>query len=222
MARLHLACIKPKAALLAIATVMGCAREAPPGGRAGDSTHPPSAGWNAARVDTLIRLGRADQEGRDQLSQAIAARDTALIFAAARADSARTAWVRAAVMRYGWPGRGTAGDSAQKSAWLILQHTPDTAWQATMLPELERLGKRGELPLADLALLTDRVLMHRGQPQRYGSQFTLVDGRLVPAPVADLVGLDERRATMGLPPMAEYVKLLANETKLQVTWPPEH
>ena len=63
--------------------------------------------------------------------------------------------------------------------------------------------------------------MHRGQPQRYGSQFTLVNGRLVPAPGEDLAGLDDRRAGMGLPPMAKYTKLLAKETGLRVAWPPE-
>ena len=90
-----------------------------------------------------------------------------------------------------------------------------------MLPEFERLGRSGELPLADLALLADRILVHRGQPQRYGSQFDIVNGRLVPAPVADLAALDERRASVGLPTMAEYIKVLTEQTKLPVTWPPD-
>jgi hypothetical protein len=210
------------AVLFAVAVGASCTRETPPRQPAHDSGTRSSTAWGATRVDTLLRLGRADQQGREELARAIAIRDTASIFAAMRADSARTRWLRAAITRHGWPSRAAAGDSAQKSAWLILQHSPDTAWQAAMLPELERLGRRGELPLADLALLIDRVLMHRGQPQRYGSQFAVANGRLVPAPVADLARLDERRADMGLPPMAEYVKLLAHETKLPVTWPPEH
>jgi hypothetical protein len=137
-----------------------------------------------------------------------------------RADSGRTRWLRAAVARDGWPARSTAGDSAQQAAWFILQHSPDTAWQAAMLPDLERLASSGELPTPDVALLTDRILVHRGQPQRYGSQFDMADGRLVPEPVADLAGLDARRASVGLPPMAEYVRMLAEQTKLPVVWPP--
>jgi hypothetical protein len=70
------------------------------------------------------------------------------------------------------------------------------------------------------ALLTDRVLVHRGEPQRYGSQFDIVDGRLVPAPIADLPGLDARRASVGLPPMTEYVRMLSGQMKLPVSWPP--
>jgi hypothetical protein len=194
-----------------------------PGG-AGDSSARESAsaatGWESASIDTLLRHGREDQEGREALARAAVAQDTAVLFSTMRADSARTRWLRTAVARYGWPARTTAGDSAQQAAWLILQHSPDTAWQAAMLPDLERLGRSGELPRADVALLTDRILVHRGQPQRYGSQFDLVDGRLVAAPVEDIAGLDARRASMQLPPMAEYVRLLAEQTKLSVVWPP--
>jgi hypothetical protein len=178
------------------------------------------APWDTSRLDTLVRLGREDQAGREALAQAAAAQDTATLFASLRADSARTRWLRAAVARNGWPSRTSAGDSAQQAAWLILQHSPDTAWQAAMLPDLERLAASGELPQADVALLTDRILVHRGQPQRYGSQFDMADGRLVPATVEDVAGLDARRARVGLPPMAEYVRLLAKQTKLPVVWPP--
>ncbi len=188
--------------------------------RGKDSSAAASAGWHSSRVDTLVRLGREDQAGREALAQAAAQQDTAILFASLRTDNARTRWLRAAVARDGWPSRVIAGDSAQQAAWLILQHSPDTAWQAAMLPDLERLGASGELPRADVALLTDRILVHRGQPQRYGSQFDMEDGRLVPEPVEDVARLDARRASVNLPPMTEYVRLLAEQTKLPVVWPP--
>jgi hypothetical protein len=174
-----------------------------------------------AQVDTLLRLGREDQEGRNDLARALATKDTAVLLASMRADSARTRWLRGAVVLHGWPRRAEVGDSAAKSAWLILQHTPDSAWQAAMLPELVKLGQQREIPLSEVALLIDRVLVNEGKPQRYGSQFSLADGLLVPAPVEDLRTLDERRASMGLPPMAEYVRRLGEAMKLPVTWPPD-
>ena len=180
-----------------------------------------SAPWDRARIDTLLQYGRDDQQGRHALAQAAVAQDTSVLLATMQADSLRTRWLRDAVARHGWPVRATTSDTAANAAWLILQHSPDTAWQAAMLPELERLGRAGELPLSDLALLTDRIRMHRGQLQRYGSQFNVVDGRLVPAPTESLPGLDARRAAMGLPPMSEYVRMLSEQTKLPVTWPPE-
>jgi hypothetical protein len=71
-----------------------------------------------------------------------------------------------------------------------------------------------------MALLTDRVLVHDGQKQRYGSQFDVKDGKLVAQPVEDLSHLDARRASLGLPPMAEYVKLMHEMFKVPVVWPP--
>lgn len=200
--------------------VGACTASTPDAPRTPGSSSPGPARWDAARVDTLLRLGREDQAGRMALAQAAAAQDTAALAASMRADSARTRWLRAAVARHGWPSRATVGDSARHAAWLILQHSPDTAWQAEMLPDLERLAARGDLPRGDVALLTDRVLVRRGQPQRYGSQFSLEDGQLVPDPLEDVAGLDARRASVGLPPMAEYVRILAEQTGLPVVWPP--
>lgn len=187
------------------------------------ATGSPSAGvhaWSAVLVDTLVRLGREDQSGRAALAQAAATQDTATLFQSLRADTARSLWLRSVVREHGWPTRGSAGDSASHAAWLILQHSPFYDWQSEMLPTLEQLADSGELLRPDLALFTDRVLIHRGEPQRYGSQFDLVDGRLVPAPIADIPQLDARRAAMGLPPMAEYVRMLAELYKLPVVWPP--
>jgi hypothetical protein len=203
-----------------VLALSACTPAAPDASAESGASATPAAGWNGSRVDTLLRLGREDQAGRETLAQAAAARDTVTLLAFMRADSARSRWLRAAVARDGWPSPIIAGDSAQQAAWLILQHSPDTAWQAAMLPALERAASRGELPQADLALLTDRVLVRRGQPQRYGSQFDMKDGRLVPEPIEDVEGLDPRRASVGLPPMSEYVRLLAEHTKLPVVWPP--
>jgi hypothetical protein len=69
-------------------------------------------------------------------------------------------------------------------------------------------------------MFTDRVLVHRGKPQRYGSQFDFAGGRLVPAPIEDLPGLDARRAAIGLMPMAEYARMLGELYKIPVVWPP--
>jgi len=210
-----------QALTLVIFTCSACTRGESDAARVPSAIVAQSPGWTAARVDTLHRLGREDQDGRGEaLDQAIAARETAVLFAAMRADSARTLWLRAAVARHGWPSRTIAGDSAQQAAWYILQHSPDTAWQAAILPDLERLASNGQLSQADVALLTDRIFVHRGQPQHYGSQFDLQDGRWIPEPIEDIAALDMLRASVGLPPMAAYARLLGERTKLPVVWPP--
>jgi hypothetical protein len=171
-------------------------------------------------IDSLLILGREDQEDREALEGADIARDTAKLFRALRGDSARTKWLRHAVRERGWPRRSVVGDTAAKAAWLMLQHTEFHDWADEMLPVLERLTDSGDVKRSELALFTDRVLMHRGQPQRYGSQFNFVDGRMVAYRIEDLAQLDTRRAAVGLPPMAEYVRVLGEAYKLPVVWPP--
>jgi hypothetical protein len=89
-----------------------------------------------------------------------------------------------------------------------------------MLPLLERAMVEGEVPAADVAMLADRVAVHQGRAQRYGTQFSLHDDTLVPDPIGDLAGLDSLRATVGLPPMREYVRVLSEMNGLPVAWPP--
>ena len=48
----------------------------------------------------------------------------------------------------------------------------------------------------------------------------MVDGRLLPEPVSDTAGLDARRAAVGLPPMAEYVRRMQEQFQVPVVWPP--
>jgi hypothetical protein len=62
---------------------------------------------------------------------------------------------------------------------------------------------------SNIALLEDRIATQNGRPQRYGSQFhTEPDGSVVPCPIEDPERLDERRASVGLGPFAEYRDLV--------------
>jgi hypothetical protein len=173
-----------------------------------------------ALADTLIRLGLEDQARREELPRAVAANDTAFVLGLMRADSARTTRLRTIVRAHGWPVRTLVGDSAAKAAWLILQHSPVLEFQREVLPLLEAAAERGDVERSEVALLTDRVRVRSGQPQLYGSSFQMVNGRLQADPIEDPARLDERRAAVGLPPMAEYVRGLSEAYHVPVVWPP--
>jgi hypothetical protein len=105
----------------------------------------------------------------------------------------------------GWPGRHAVGDDGARAAFAILQH-------AISHPELQRRGLAlmlEAIPLdqanaLDAAYLSDRVAMFEGREQTFGTQFDWdAQGRLSPAPVRDPETLDERRASVGLPPIAD-------------------
>lgn len=80
--------------------------------------------------------------------------------------------------------------------------------QAAMLPALDAAFRRGQAQGQSVALLTDRLAVARHEPQVYGSQTTITDGRITFAPIADSAGVDARRARMGLPPLNEYRRVL--------------
>lgn len=107
----------------------------------------------------------------------------------------------------GWPGRRDYGDDGAGAAFLILQH-------AIGHPDLQRRGlallldaiPEGQANPLDAAYLSDRIAIFEGAEQTFGTQFDWdSNGQLSPAPVRDLETLDERRASVGLPPMAETI-----------------
>ncbi len=182
--------------------------------------HVDSAAAVAALRVALVRLGVQDQQGRDSIAMAVARVDTAFLQRIARADSVRTHWLRSHVAAHGWPRRSLVGDTAATAAWLIVQHSADVAFQGQMLPLLEQAAKAGEVGKADVAMLADRVAVHQGRAQRYGTQFSLHDGKLAADSIADVAALDSLRSSVGLPPMREYVSVLEKVNGLPVIWPP--
>lgn len=122
-----------------------------------------------------------------------------------------TAWLKQVVADKGWPGVSLVGEDGARAAFLLVQHSDaDPEFQAHMLPLLEAAVARRDAASDDFALLTDRVLVAQGKPQRYGSQFrNNDDGTMSLKPVEDEANLDARRRKMGLPTMAEYKQMLS-------------
>ncbi|HEY7569573.1 MAG TPA: DUF6624 domain-containing protein [Gemmatimonadaceae bacterium] len=175
---------------------------------------------SALRVE-LVRLGAEDQAAREGFGPAMARKDTSYAWGLMRSDSARTKRLREIVAQHGWPTPQLVGKEGVNAAWLVLQHTPDTAFRRRLMPRLDSAAARGELPAQDLATMTDRILIESGKPQRYGTSFAIVAGRMVAHPIEDTLHVDERRAAVGLPPMAEYVVMLKDAYKLPVDWQPK-
>ncbi|MCC4588305.1 hypothetical protein LL962_14535 [Xanthomonas sp. NCPPB 1067] len=125
-------------------------------------------------------------------------------------DADNTAWLKQVVATQGWPGRRLVGEDGAKAAWILVQHADaDPAFQAQVLALMEAALATQEVAPDDVALLTDRVLLAQGKPQRYGTQFKNdADGGMSLQPTEDKAGLDERRRRMGLPPMDQYKKML--------------
>jgi hypothetical protein len=97
------------------------------------------------------------------------------------------------------------GEEGAQAAWLLAQHADrDPDLQRAFLDALRGAVGQGDASPAHLAYLEDRVRVNAGQPQLYGTQFTVIDGELGPCPIEDPQHLDVRRADAGLEPFAAY------------------
>ncbi len=121
-------------------------------------------------------------------------------------DGANIARLEEIIAAHGWPGKSRVGDKASAGAFLVLQHA-ELPYQKKHLPLLRKAAAAGELRPDHLALLEDRILMREEKKQRYGSQLkSNAQGILELYPIEDEAHVDERRKSVGLPPMAEYLK----------------
>ena len=124
-------------------------------------------------------------------------------------DTDNSRWLASVIAKQGWPTKAQVGAQGVRDALLLVQHADlDTAFQSRVLPLVQRSFAAGDLPGADVAMFTDRVAVNHGQKQVYGTQAKLVAGRWVPAPIGDSASVDARRATMGLPPLRAYYRIL--------------
>lgn len=122
----------------------------------------------------------------------------------AAVDAANTSRMKELVAVYGWPTITNVGREASQAAWLLVQHADhDPDFQAHCLALMKQLAP-GDVSPVDIAYLEDRVRVHSGQPQRYGTQFYRAGDTFGPRPIEDWSLLDERRAAAGLQPFAAY------------------
>jgi hypothetical protein len=152
----------------------------------------------------LLRLVERDQAARAQFGARVM--DSLYVQQMMSVDSLLAAEMAVILDRFGLPTRAMVGPAGSDAAMLIIQHS----WplQERALASASALPA-GQISAEKLAMLEDRVRVHQGRPQRFGTQFnTGSDGVFRLAAVSDTAGLDARRAAAGIPPMRLYVCLL--------------
>jgi hypothetical protein len=150
----------------------------------------------------LLLMKQRDQEAR---AAALSNENSAAIAVAVQIDAANLKRLKDIVTQDGFPTRSMVGDEGVDAAWLLTQHADsDPAFQARILKILTVRVRQRAFDTGEFALLTDRVLIHQGKPQRYGSQFGNDGSGLKPDKMEDPEHVDQRRASVGLGTLAEY------------------
>lgn len=124
-------------------------------------------------------------------------------------DGDNTAWLKREIDEHGWFDSARYGVKAANAAFLIAQHADnDPVFQRRVLSMIA--ADPDPRVRSDLAMLTDRVAIANHRPQVYGTQGSCKGpGVWNMHPVEDTQSLDQRRAAMGLPPLAIYKPVVA-------------
>jgi len=123
-----------------------------------------------------------------------------------RVDSTNLLLVSKILDERGWQGADTIGQIGNTTLFLVIQHS-DLPVQERYLPMMRAAVANGNAEPSDLALLEDRVALGQGKKQIYGSQIGQDNdtGEYYVLPLEDPDHVDERRASVGLSPLADYV-----------------
>jgi hypothetical protein len=111
------------------------------------------------------------------------------------------------ITAFGWPGYKLAGTDGAEAAWKIAQHAVlAPQFQESCLALLKEAVANHQAAAWQMAMLTDRVMMNRGEPQIYGS-ISIGDehGNLVLYPVVEPEQVNARREAVGLPTLEEHM-----------------
>ena len=157
--------------------------------------------------EELLRMIKLDQSVRIGVDH----RDPAIQEKMRSIDEANLSRLKEILQKYGWPGPGLVGKDGAEAAFFIVQHA-DYTFQKKMLPLIRKEYLAGRLAGSNYALLLDRVLVHEGKAQIYGTQAKHIEhwsgNEPVLEPIKDEANVDKRRAKLHMPPLSEYRETL--------------
>lgn len=154
---------------------------------------------NKKLAEKIIKLAKSDQITRKRFRKSGEWNS--------KVDFDNTKIIKEIVAKYGWPTIRLVGKKASQFAWLLVQHADhNLAFQKRCLALIKKAYTQDpkSVDLKNIAYLTDRVLVHMGKKQLYGTQLRILKTGSVPLPIEDKKNLDARRQSMGLIPFYEY------------------
>jgi hypothetical protein len=130
----------------------------------------------------------------------------------ANIDKRNTAELKDIIEEYGWPTILLVGKKASSNAWLLAQHADkDQKFQEDVLKLLKKIHKKTDgtdINPANIAYLTDRLLVKKGKKQQFGTQFDFNKiGRLILHPIKNPEAVDKLRKEYNLPPLKKFMKM---------------
>ena len=115
--------------------------------------------------------------------------------------------LRPILEKIGWPKKSEFGENASTSAFILLQHSLDSAEYVKWLPILYKYCEEGEANWMHYAMLYDRCNLISDKPQRYGTHSEVLEnGELqMRSWEGNENTINEQRAKIGLPLLSKVL-----------------
>ena len=122
----------------------------------------------------------------------------------------------------GWPSQFESGEDGVLAAFQIAVHAISRPnFLRRCLTLMKSASNRGDIPAWHAATLEDRIRSLEGRPQIYGTQMDWDDDCILsPLPIENEAEVDQRRAKVGLPPLAQAVAETQAAAKAKGELPP--
>lgn len=121
-----------------------------------------------------------------------------------KSDSINLFKVKKILDERGWLSDSVIGARGNQTLFLVIQHSNRPTWEK-YIPMLREAVKLGNAQPSALALMEDRLALAQGKRQTYGSQIGSDASGAYVLPLDDPDHVDERRKTVGLGKLQEYV-----------------
>ena len=176
---------------------------------------------NSALRAELLRMEKVDQDARIKCTSAGSVDEQAKCMSeiTKAIDEPNTKRLTEIFDEVGFPNTAKVGKDGMQAFMVLLQHASADDLRIRALKPITKAFKNKELPPMDYANFVDRLRLHQGKKQLYGSGFDFKDGKMVLSPTEDIKNLDKRRNKIGLPPLAEYMKAMKELYHLEIVAP---
>ena len=133
-------------------------------------------------------------------------------------DSLNQIRVREILEKYNWLPVSKVGEKASSALFAVVQHS-NLEMMEKYYPQLKKLADEGEASPIAAAMMEDRILMNKGQKQKYGTQASSElreDGSAAIWPIENPDIVDSLRSAIGFDQT-----VLENAKRLEAEYNPE-
>ena len=178
----------------------------------GQITHP-------ALRDELLAMEKVDQDARLKCIDGPTEEQAKCFAGLLPMDQQHTKRIEVIFDQIGFPNTAKVGKEGMQAYLILLQHAPTDELRVKSLKPITQAFEKKEIAPIGYANFVDRLRLHQGKKQLYGSGFEFKDGKMVMSPTEDMKNLGKRRAKIGLPPLEEHIKMMKEMYHLDVVVP---